>query len=167
MMPRMMPRMTQRMTPRRRRFAIAGGVLVAVGVVVALILNAFQSNLVFFYSPTQVAQHEAPDGRSFRIGGMVEKGSLKRASDGLTVNFIVTDTAKTIPVVYNGILPDLFKEGKGVVAQGKLSNDGIFHADEILAKHDENYMPPEAAEALKHAKETNAQISKSVSSSSK
>ena len=150
---------------KRLSFLLLG--LAALGLASVFVLNAFNSNLVFFFSPSQVAAKEAPIGRSFRIGGMVEKGSLKRASDGLTVNFIVTDTAKTIPVVYNGILPDLFKEGKGVVAQGKLSNDGIFHADEILAKHDENYMPPEAAEALKHAKETNAQISKSVSSSSK
>ncbi len=141
--------------------------LAALGLASVFILNAFNSNLVFFFSPSQVAAKEAPIGRSFRIGGMVENGSLKREANGLTVNFIVTDTAKTIPVVYNGILPDLFKEGKGVVAQGKLGDDGLFHADEILAKHDENYMPPEAAEALKHAKETNAQISKSVSSSSR
>jgi len=141
--------------------------LAALGLASVFILNAFNSNLVFFFSPSQVAAKEAPIGRSFRIGGMVENGSLKREANGLTVNFIVTDTAKTIPVVYNGILPDLFKEGKGVVAQGKLGDDGLFHADEILAKHDENYMPPEAAEALKHAKETNAQISKSVSSSAK
>ena len=141
--------------------------LAALGLVAVFVLNAFNSNLVFFFSPSQVAAKEAPIGRSFRIGGMVEKGSLKRESNGLTVNFVVTDTAKTIPVVYNGILPDLFKEGKGVVAQGKLGDDGLFHADEILAKHDENYMPPEAADALKHAKETNAQISKSVSSSTK
>ena len=141
--------------------------LAALGLAAVFVLNAFNSNLVFFFSPSQVAAKEAPIGRSFRIGGMVEKGSLKRESNGLTVNFVVTDTAKTIPVVYNGILPDLFKEGKGVVAQGKLGDDGLFHADEILAKHDENYMPPEAADALKHAKETNAQISKSVSSSTK
>ena len=136
------------MTRRQKRFAIAGGVLVAVGLVVGLILNAFQSNLVFFYSPTQVVAHEAPAGRSFRIGGMVENGTLKR--DGTRVEFIVTDTAKSIPVRYEGILPDLFKEGKGVVAQGQLQ-DGVFVAREILAKHDENYMPPEAAEALKRA----------------
>lgn len=141
--------------------------LAALGLASVFVLNAFNSNLVFFFSPSQVAAKEAPVGRSFRIGGMVQEGSLKRESNGLTVNFVVTDTAKTIPVVYNGILPDLFKEGKGVVAQGKLGNDGLFHADEILAKHDENYMPPEAAEALKHAKETNAQISKSVSSTAK
>ena len=138
------------MTPRKKRFAIAGGVLVAVGAVVALVLNAFQSNLVFFYSPSQVAQHEAPAGRAFRIGGMVEQGSLTR--DGTKVAFVVTDTAKSIPVRYEGILPDLFKEGKGVVAQGKLE-DGVFVAREILAKHDENYMPPEAADALKKAQQ--------------
>lgn len=136
------------MTPRRKRFAIVGGVLVAVAAVVALILNAFQSNLVFFYSPSQVAQHEAPAGRSFRIGGMVENGTLQR--DGTNIRFVVTDTAKSVPVRYTGILPDLFKEGKGVVAQGQLE-DGVFVAREILAKHDENYVPPEAAEAMKRA----------------
>jgi cytochrome c-type biogenesis protein CcmE len=150
---------------KRLSFLLLG--LAALGVASVFVLNAFNSNLVFFFSPSQIAAKEAPIGRSFRIGGMVENGSLKRESNGLTVNFVVTDTAKTIPVVYTGILPDLFKEGKGVVAQGKLTNDGVFHADEVLAKHDENYMPPEAAEALKHAKETNAQISKSVSSSAK
>ena len=138
------------MTPRRKRFAIVGGVLVAVGAVVALILNAFQSNLVFFYSPSQVAQHEAPTGRSFRIGGMVENGTLQR--DGTNIRFVVTDTAKSVPVRYTGILPDLFKEGKGVVAQGQLE-DGVFVAREILAKHDENYVPPEAADAMKRAQQ--------------
>jgi cytochrome c-type biogenesis protein CcmE len=138
------------MTPRKKRFAIVGGVLVAVAAVVALVLNAFQSNLVFFYSPTQVARHEAPAGRTFRIGGMVEKGTLER--DGTDVRFVVTDTAQRIPVRYQGILPDLFKEGKGVVAQGRIE-DGTFVAREILAKHDENYMPPEAADALKRAQE--------------
>ena len=142
------------MTPRRKRFAIAGGLLVAVAAVVALVLNAFQSNLVFFYSPTQVTQHEAPNGRSFRIGGMVEEGTLKR--DGTRVEFVVTDTAKSVPVRYVGILPDLFKEGKGVVAQGKLE-DGVFVAREILAKHDENYVPPEAADAMKRAQQGKAQ----------
>ncbi len=138
------------MTPRKKRFAIVGGLLVAVAAAVALILNAFQSNLVFFYSPSQVAQHEAPAGRAFRIGGMVEKGTLRR--DGTRIRFVVTDTAKSIPVQYVGILPDLFKEGKGVVAQGKLE-DGVFVAREILAKHDENYMPPEAADAMKRAQQ--------------
>ena len=145
---------------KRLGFIVIG--LAALGVAATFVLNAFNSNLVFFFSPSQVMAKEAPVGRNFRIGGMVEKGSLKRQADGLTVNFVVTDTAKTIPVVYTGILPDLFKEGKGVVAEGKLSDDGLFHADSILAKHDENYMPPEAAAALKNAKDTNAKISKSV-----
>jgi cytochrome c-type biogenesis protein CcmE len=130
--------------------AIAAGVAL-IAVAAALVLNAFQGNVVFFFSPTQVAAKEAPVDRTFRVGGMVEKGSLKRRADGLTVEFIVTDTAKSIPVVYSGILPDLFKEGKGVVAQGKLGPDGAFHASEVLAKHDENYMPPEAAHALSKA----------------
>ena len=136
------------MKPRHRRLAIAGGIVVAVGAIAALVLNAFQSNLVFFFSPSQIAAQEAPVGRTFRLGGMVQEGSVKR--DGVKVSFVVTDTAKTVPVVYEGILPDLFKEGKGVVAQGQLQN-GVFVAREVLAKHDENYMPPEAAEALKRA----------------
>jgi cytochrome c-type biogenesis protein CcmE len=123
----------------------------AIGVAVALVLNAFRTNLVFFFTPSQVAAHEAPNGRMFRIGGLVETGSVVHGSDALTVSFRVTDMAQTIPVVFTGILPDLFREGKGVVAQGKLGTDGVFHASEVLAKHDENYMPPEAAEALKRA----------------
>ena len=130
--------------------AIAAG-LALIAVAAALVLNAFQGNVVFFFSPTQIAAREAPLERTFRVGGMVEQGSLKRRADGLTVDFVVTDTAKSIPVVYSGILPDLFKEGKGVVAQGKLTETGLFQASEVLAKHDENYMPPEAAEALKKA----------------
>ena len=136
------------MTPRRKRMAIALGVVAVVGAATALVLNAFQSNLVFFYTPTQIAAKEAPGGRTFRLGGLVVEGSVKR--DGVKVNFEVTDTAKTVPVQFSGILPDLFKEGKGVVAQGQLEN-GVFQAKEVLAKHDENYMPPEAAEALKNA----------------
>ena len=139
------------MKPRQRRFLWIGAGVVALGVAVALVLNAFQSNLVFFFTPSQVVAHEAPTSRPFRIGGLVEQGSLKRDPDSLTVHFRVTDTAQTIPVTYTGLLPDLFKEGKGVVAQGKLGPDGVFHASEVLAKHDENYMPPEAAEALKKA----------------
>jgi cytochrome c-type biogenesis protein CcmE len=127
------------------------GGLAALGVASALVLNAFQSNLVFFFTPSQVASNEAPRDRSFRVGGLVEAGSVVREKDALTVRFNVTDTAKTIPVVYTGILPDLFREGKGVVAQGKLGSDGTFKASEVLAKHDENYMPPEAADALKKA----------------
>jgi cytochrome c-type biogenesis protein CcmE len=140
------------MKPRSKRLiAIACG-LAALGVATALVLNAFNSNLVFFFSPTQVAAKEAPLGRSFRVGGLVEMGSIKREPQGLTTRFVVTDLAKTIPVTYTGLLPDLFKEGKGVVAQGKLGADGIFKADQVLAKHDENYMPPEAADALAKAK---------------
>jgi cytochrome c-type biogenesis protein CcmE len=137
--------------PRTRRALWIVSGLAAVGVAAGLVLNAFQSNLVFFLTPTQVASHEAPRDRTFRIGGLVEAGSVVREKDALTVRFNVTDTAKTIPVVYSGILPDLFREGKGVVAQGRLQSDGTFRASEVLAKHDENYMPPEAAHALKQA----------------
>ncbi|MCP5284569.1 MAG: cytochrome c maturation protein CcmE [Burkholderiaceae bacterium] len=141
------------MKPRTKRaLAIVAGVA-TLGVATALVLNAFQSNLVFFFSPSQVASNEAPKDRAFRIGGMVESGSLQRDPNGLTVRFVVTDTAKTVPVSYTGMLPDLFQEGKGVVAQGKLGPDGTFVADQVLAKHDENYMPPEAAEALAKAKQ--------------
>ena len=139
------------MKPRTRRAAWIVSGLAALGLASALVLNAFQSNLVFFLTPTQVAANEAPRDRAFRIGGLVEAGSVVREKDALTVRFKVTDTAKTIPVVYTGILPDLFREGKGVVAQGKIGSDGTFRASEVLAKHDENYMPPEAAEALKKA----------------
>jgi len=134
----------------RRGLWIAAG-LAGLGVAATLVLNAFQSNLVFFLTPTQVAANEAPRDRSFRIGGLVEAGSVVRDKDALTVRFRVTDTAKTIPVTYTGILPDLFREGKGVVAQGRIGTDGVLKASEVLAKHDENYMPPEAAEALKKA----------------
>lgn len=139
------------MKPRHKRIAIIIGALAVLGIVTALILNAFNKNLVFFFSPTQVYAKEAPIGRAFRIGGLVESGSLQREKDGLTVHFLVTDTAKTVPVTYTGILPDLFKEGKGVVAEGKLGDDGVFVATEVLAKHDENYMPPEAKEAIEQA----------------
>jgi cytochrome c-type biogenesis protein CcmE len=125
--------------------------LAALSAATALVLNAFNSNLVFFFSPSQVSANEAPQGRSFRIGGLVEEGSIKRETIGLVTRFVVTDLAKTVPVTYTGLLPDLFQEGKGVVAQGKLGPDGIFKADQVLAKHDENYMAPEAAEALKNA----------------
>ncbi len=136
------------MKPRHRRFAWIGAGVLLLAVAAGLVLNAFQSNLVFFFSPSDVAENRAPQGRPFRIGGMVVEKSLARASDGLTVRFAVTDTVKTVPVVYTGILPDLFKEGKGVVAQGRIGPDGVFHATEVLAKHDENYMPPEAAAAV-------------------
>ena len=139
------------MKPRHRRFAWIGAGVLLLAVASTLVLNAFQSNLVFFFTPSQVASNEAPRDRSFRVGGLVEAGSVVREKDALTVRFKVTDTAKTIPVVYTGILPDLFREGKGIVAQGKLGADGTFKATEVLAKHDENYMPPEAADALKKA----------------
>lgn len=137
---------------RHKRFILIAIGLALLGLAAMLITNAFRSNMVFFYTPTQVHQGEVPKDTSFRIGGLVLKDSLKRQDDGLTVNFVVTDTVQTVPVVYKGILPDLFKEGKGVVAQGKVGADGLFTASEVLAKHDENYMPPEAAEALKRAK---------------
>ncbi|HRN81776.1 MULTISPECIES: cytochrome c maturation protein CcmE [Nitrosomonas] len=139
------------MKPRHKKMAVIALSVSALTVAVVLVLNAFQSNLVFFFSPSQVAAKEAPIGKSFRIGGLVEEGSLKREGDGTTLKFAITDTAEVIRVVYTGILPDLFKEGKGVVAQGKMADDGIFYADEVLAKHDENYMPPEAASALEQA----------------
>jgi cytochrome c-type biogenesis protein CcmE len=139
------------MKPRHKRIAIIAAGLAALGIAAALVLNAFQSNLVFFFSPSQVMASEAPRGKAFRIGGLVEAGSLKRQADGLTVSFRVTDTAQTITVVYTGILPDLFREGKGVVAQGRLGAGGVFEATEVLAKHDENYMPPDAAHAIEQA----------------
>ena len=148
------------MKPRHKRLAVAGVIVAAAGAATALVLNAFQSNLVFFYSPSQVASHEAPSMRTFRIGGLVERGTVKR--DGTVVSFVVTDTAKSIPVRYEGILPDLFKEGKGVVAQGQLK-EGVFVAREVLAKHDENYMPPEAAEALKRAQQGNPKLAETMS----
>ena len=140
---------------------VVGGIA-ALGVAAGLILSAFQQNLVFFFTPSQVAANEVPQGKTFRIGGMVEKGSVKRGEDGLTVKFLVTDTAKSIPVVYRGALPDLFREGKGVVAQGRVGTDGVFAASEVLAKHDENYMPPEAAEAVKRAHETSRKAAQTV-----
>jgi cytochrome c-type biogenesis protein CcmE len=142
------------MKRRHRRIAFIFVGLAALGLAAYLAASAFRNNLVFFFSPTQVAAKEAPVGRTFRIGGLVQEGTLKR--DGLNVQFVVTDTAANIPVVYNGILPDLFKEGRGCVAQGKIGADGVFHAEQVLAKHDENYMPPEAGQALdkaKHARE--------------
>jgi cytochrome c-type biogenesis protein CcmE len=150
------------MKPRHKRFIFIGLGLLALAVASVLILNAFQSNLVFFFTPTQVANGDVLKGRGFRIGGMVEDGSLKREGDGLTVHFVMTDMAKRVPVTFKGILPDLFKEGKGAVAQGQLGADGIFLASEVLAKHDENYMPPEAADALAKAKAAGAQTSSTL-----
>ena len=150
------------MKPRHKRIALIAGALAALGIAATLILNAFQSNLVFFFTPSQVIAHEVPRGKSFRIGGMVEEGSLKRQPDGVTVRFMVTDTVKSVPVAYKGILPDLFREGKGVVAQGKLNADGVFAAAEVLAKHDENYMPPEAADAVERAKKAMQESKKTL-----
>ncbi|MBK9160341.1 MAG: cytochrome c maturation protein CcmE [Nitrosomonadales bacterium] len=144
------------MKPRQKRFVYIVVAVAAIGVAVGLVLNALKDNVSLYFTPTQIFNKEAPQGRSFRIGGLVEEGSVKRQTDGLTVHFVITDTAKSIPVVYKGILPDLFKEGKGVVAQGKVEADGVMHADEVLAKHDENYMPPEAADALEKAESANA-----------
>jgi len=139
------------MKARHRRLAWIGLGVVILGVAAALVLNVFQSNLVFFFTPSQVAAKEAPQGRAFRIGGLVEAGSVKRIPNSVDVSFVVTDTVQRVPVVYSGLLPDLFKEGKGVVAQGTLGADGTFKATEVLAKHDENYMPPEAGAALEAA----------------
>lgn len=139
------------MTPRRKRMLVVALIVVGISSAAALALNSFRQNLLFFYSPTQVAQGEAPKERAFRIGGMVEKGSVHRESDGLTVRFVVTDLAKSTPVMYKGILPDLFREGQGIVAHGRLRGNGMFVASEVLAKHDEKYMPPEVAQALKAA----------------
>jgi cytochrome c-type biogenesis protein CcmE len=150
------------MKPRQKRIAMVVGGLAALAIAASLVLAAFRQNLVFFFTPSQVAANEAPMGKTFRIGGMVETGSVKRQPDGLTVRFMVTDTAKSIPVVYRGALPDLFREGKGVVAQGRVGADGVFMASEVLAKHDENYMPPEAAEAVKRAHETAAKAAQTL-----
>jgi cytochrome c-type biogenesis protein CcmE len=150
------------MKPRHKRFALIAASLAAIAVAVSLVLSAFQSNLVFFFSPSQVHAKEAPAARNFRLGGMVEEGSVKKQDDGLTVHFAVTDLAQRIPVVYTGILPDLFREGKGVVAEGRLNSEGVFVANQVLAKHDENYMPPEAADAMKKARAANAQTTKSL-----
>ena len=140
------------MKRRHKRIALIVAGLAGLSIAAVFVLSAFQNNLVFFFSPSQVAAKEAPVNKTFRIGGLVENGTLKRDNDGLTVHFTVTDTAKSIPVVYKGILPDLFKEGKGCVAQGRVGEDGVFYADQVLAKHDENYMPPEAGKAIDSAK---------------
>ena len=137
------------MKPRHKRFAIIAGGLAAIGIAAVFVLNALDSNIALYVTPSEVAAGKAPQGKAFRIGGMVKEGSIKR--DNITVNFVVTDTVKEIPVAYTGILPDLFKEGKGAVVQGKLGPDGKFTASEVLAKHDENYMPPAAKDAVDQA----------------
>ena len=146
------------MKPRHRRMIWIAAGLGALGIAATLVLNAFRSNLVFFYTPTQIAGGEAPKNKNFRLGGLVEDKSLKRIADGVGVTFVVTDTAKSIPVRFNGILPDLFKEGRGVVAQGQLGADGSFVATEVLAKHDENYMPPDAAHAIEQAQKAQKSV---------
>jgi cytochrome c-type biogenesis protein CcmE len=143
------------LSPRKRRFLFIGLGLAAVSIATALVLNALSSNVMFFYSPSQIQAGEAPRQAAFRLGGLVEEKSLKRGLDGLDVSFIVTDLAHSIPVSYRGLLPDLFREGKGVVVSGRMQNGG-FIATEVLAKHDENYMPPEAAAALKKAQDAKA-----------
>lgn len=142
------------MKPRTKRLALVFAGLVLLGGAAALVLSAFQQNLVFFHTPSEVVAGKVPHGRTFRVGGLVEAGSLKREADGVTVHFVVTDTAKEIPVTYRGPLPDLFKEGKGAVVQGQIGADGTFTASEVLAKHDENYMPPEAKHAIEQAHKT-------------
>lgn len=144
------------MKPRQKRFMFIVAAVAGLAAAVGLVLNALENNVSLYFTPTQVFNNEAPHGRSFRIGGLVEEGSVKRETDGLTVNFVITDKHKSIPVIFKGILPDLFKEGKGVVAQGRVEADGVMRADEVLAKHDENYMAPEAADALKKAEAANA-----------
>lgn len=146
------------MKPRHKRMMLIGGGVAALALSATLVLSAFQKNLVFFFSPSQVANKEAPQNRTFRIGGLVETGSVKREADGLTTTFVVTDTANRITVSYKGALPDLFKEGKGVVTQGKLDAGGLFVASEVLAKHDENYMPPEAAHAVDQAQKAQKSV---------
>jgi cytochrome c-type biogenesis protein CcmE len=140
------------MTARRQRMALVGAGMVSLALGLYLVLSAFQKNLVFFFTPTQVFAGEAPPGRPFRLGGLVESGSLQRDAGSAAASFVVTDLSRRVRVTYHGILPDLFREGKGVVSQGRLGADGVFTADEVLAKHDENYMPPEAAFALAQAK---------------
>ncbi len=137
------------MKRKHRRFVFVAAGMVALGAAAALVLNSFEDSLVFFFSPSEIAEKDIADGQRFRIGGLVEEGSVRRLGDGLTVEFRVTDLSATVPVTYRGVLPDLFREGQGVIAEGFLIGGGIFKAEEVLAKHDETYMPPEVAEALK------------------
>ncbi len=146
------------MKPRQKRLMFILGGIALVAAAVGLVLFALKNNVSLYFTPTQVYHKEAPQGKSFRIGGLVEAGSLSREQDGLTVHFVITDTAKSMMVTYKGILPDLFKEGKGVVAQGKLREDNVFYAEEVLAKHDENYMPPEAKHALEEAAKSQSAV---------
>ena len=140
------------MKPRHKRLTFILVGLAGVAIAAALVLNAFRGNITFAFSPSEVVAGKVPQGSNFRLGGLVEEGSLQRENDGLTVHFVVTDLAQNVKVTYKGILPDLFKEGTGAVSLGKMGPDGVFHAEEVLAKHDEKYMPPEVARALKEAK---------------
>lgn len=142
------------MKPRHKRLVLIGAAVATLGLATLLVLNALQSNLLFFFSPSQVAAQESPKSGAFRIGGLVEAGSIQRAPDGITTRFVVTDMAQRVPVSYRGLLPDLFREGKGVVVAGKMGPEGGFVATQVLAKHDENYMPPEAAAALEQARQS-------------
>jgi cytochrome c-type biogenesis protein CcmE len=150
------------MKPRHRRLVFVAVVLCGVAAAVALVLSTFNENLTFFFSPSQFVAGEAPAGRSFRIGGLVQEGSLRRGTDGLTAYFTITDTVKSVRVMYVGILPDLFKEGRGCVAQGKVGADGVFRAEQVLAKHDENYMPVEAAQSIENAKRLSKRAGQTV-----
>jgi cytochrome c-type biogenesis protein CcmE len=141
---------------RKKRLYLIALMVTGVGIAVAFALSAFNQNLMFFYSPTEVIAGDAPRDHTFRLGGLVTEGSVQRQPDGLTVQFDVTDTLKNVKVQYTGILPDLFREGQGIVAHGRLRDDGVFVADEVLAKHDENYMPPEVADSLQAAREAGA-----------
>jgi len=137
------------MTPRQKRMATVAAILVGVGIATAFALQAFNKNLLYYYSPTQIHAGEAPDSRSIRVGGLVENGSVQREVGSLEVRFTLTDFSNTVGVSYTGVLPDLFREGQGVIARGKMRDDGVFVAEEVLAKHDENYMPPEVKDSLK------------------
>ena len=137
------------MTPRQKRMTTVAAILVGVGVATAFALQAFEKNMLYYYSPTQILAGEAPDSRSIRVGGLVENGSVQREPGSLEVRFTLTDFANTVGVSYTGVLPDLFREGQGIIARGKLTDQGLFVAEEVLAKHDENYMPPEVADSLK------------------
>jgi cytochrome c-type biogenesis protein CcmE len=137
------------MTRKTRRLYLIGALLLALGTAAALVLTAFEDNIVFFYTPSDLTERDLPEGRRFRLGGLVEEGSVSRAADGITITFRITDTDKSVPVSFRGLLPDLFREGQGVVTEGSLDASGTFTATEVLAKHDENYMPKEVADALK------------------
>jgi cytochrome c-type biogenesis protein CcmE len=150
------------MKTRHKRIAFIVTGLAGLGIAAFLVTNAFKNNLVFFFSPSQIAAKEAPAGKNLRVGGLVENGSVKRDTDGLTIRFSVTDTAKSIPVVYKGILPDLFKEGRGCVAQGRVGSDGVFYADQVLAKHDENYRAPEVTQSIEKATQAAKEAAKTV-----